>query len=490
LVRKGALEVIEGPMKPYPDYKDSEIPWLGRVPERWQTERLDRLFSLRSEPPQEDDDRVTGYLDGRVTLRSRVPGQKIKGVIKEAGWQRIHPGDFAISGMNAHLGGMGVSDALGKCSPIYLVLKPASHTNARFVSYAVRRAAHSGALKALVNTIRFNSADFKRDSLKLIRVPLPSHEEQAAIVRFLDHADRRIRRYIAAKRKLTALLNEQKQAIIHQAVTRGLDPKVRLKPSGVSWLGDIPSGWRRTKLRNLCRSIRDGTHNPPIAGPGRHRLLSVRNIQGGRFATRSDDRTMSENAFAGLQRSYTVEKGDVVLALVGATTGKSAVVDEMNDVSVQRSIGILRPKERLLDSQYLNLFIASSIVQNQIRGVMDKYAAQPGIYLDDVGSLQIVYPDLATQRAIVRMVGRSTSWLDAAASNGASQIDLAVEYRTCLISNIVTGKLDVREAAAGLPDEQDEGDEDEAFQGIGSLLVDDEEFEDPDFQSALETGEA
>jgi type I restriction enzyme S subunit len=212
-------------LKPYPTYRDSGVPWLGQVPQHWPLERLDRLFTLRSEAPVHGDQRVTGYLDGRVTLRSNVGGQKIKGVVKEAGWQRVHPGDFAISGMNAHLGGMGVSDSLGKSSPIYLVLKPRDGTNAHFVSHAVRHAAHAGALKALVNTIRFNSADFKRDDLKRIWICLPSRSEQAAIVRFINHSEQRIHRCMSAKKRLIALLNEQRQAIIHRAVTRGLDPE-------------------------------------------------------------------------------------------------------------------------------------------------------------------------------------------------------------------------------------------------------------------------
>lgn len=230
-------------LKPYPAYKDSGVPWLGDVPEHWGMERLDRLFTLRKEEPLDNDQRVTAYLDGRVTLRSNVQGQKIKGVVKETGWQRIHPGDFAISGMNAHLGGMGVSDSLGKCSPIYLILSPKASTNAHFISLAVRYLAHTNALKSLVNTIRFNSADFKRDHLKLLQVWLPEPTEQLAIVKYLDYVDRRVRRYIRVKQKLIKLLEEQKQAIIHQAVTRGLDSHAPLKPSGIDWLGDIPTHW-------------------------------------------------------------------------------------------------------------------------------------------------------------------------------------------------------------------------------------------------------
>jgi type I restriction enzyme S subunit len=141
-------------LKPYPDYQESGLPWLPQCPSHWREFRLDRLFNLRNESPLPGDNRVTGYLSGRVTLRSNMTGQKIKGVIKDGGWRRVYPGDFAISGMNAHLGGMGVSDSLGKCSPIYLVLIPRSGTNPYFVAHALRHVAHVGALKSFVNTIQ------------------------------------------------------------------------------------------------------------------------------------------------------------------------------------------------------------------------------------------------------------------------------------------------------------------------------------------------
>lgn len=240
------------------------------------------------------------------------------------------------------------------------------------------------------------------------------------------------------------LLNEQKQVVIHRAVTRGLDPNVRLKPSGIEWLGDVPEGYRRVKLGRVCFSIRDGTHNPPPAIDGTHRLLSVRNIVDGRFTTRPDDRTMSPAAFDELQRSYDVRSGDVVLALVGATTGKSAVVEPMEDVTVQRSIGILRPNPALIDSHFLNLVIRSDLVQSQIRRIMDKYAAQPGIYLKDVGFLQIVYPDIVTQKAILAAVETESKDAERLKDACRMEIDHLREYRTRLIADVVTGKLDVR----------------------------------------------
>ena len=143
---------------------------------------------------------------------------------------------------------MGVSDSLGKCSPIYLVLKPKPNINAQYVTHAVRYIAHTGILKTLVNTIRFNSADFKREDLKQIHVWLPSQAEQQLIVGFIGLLNSRVNRLIRIKRRLIELLNEQKQAVIHSAVTQGLDPEAPKKPSGVDWLGDIPAHWGLSKL--------------------------------------------------------------------------------------------------------------------------------------------------------------------------------------------------------------------------------------------------
>lgn len=293
--------------------------------------------------------------------------------------------------------------------------------------------------------------DDLRDGLNLEHVrsvptPLPPVSEQLAIARYLDDVDRRIRRYIRAKQKLTVLLDEQKKTIIQRAVFGDLD--VTGSQAGHTF--------SRTRLGRACASIRDGTHNPPPATPGEHRLLSVRNVVGGRFVTRDDDRTMSRDAFADLQRSYSVEPGDVVIALVGATTGKSAVVGRMQNVTVQRSLGILRPNRDRIYPEFLNLMLRSEFVQAQIRGEMTKYAAQPGIYLDTVGRLTIALPSLTEQRNILAEVTRYLSPIDELQSHGAQAIGLLREYRTNLIADAVTGKIDVREAAARLPDEADE----------------------------------
>jgi type I restriction enzyme S subunit len=443
-------------LKPYPAYRLSEGIWLGEIPSHWTVRRMKyvlRETDSRSKNGKEQLLRVSQYTG--VTQRLRADGLEEPDTRADSlvNYKRVEPNDLVINIMLAWNGSMGVSRYSGIASPAYCVYRFVHDAHPWYFHSLLRSPAYKSRIKASSTGVVESRLRLYSDNLGRIEAMVPPLTEQASIVRFLDWANVRLEQAIRAKRNVIALLNEQKQVIIHRAVTRGLDPSVPLKPSGIPWLGDIPQNFKRTKLGRVCVSIRDGTHNPPPALPGIHRLLSVRNVVNGHFVVRDDDRTMTSSAFAELQRSYTVRRGDVVIAIVGATTGKSAVVGEMRDVTVQRSLAILRPNSMLIDSGFLNLLISSRVVQSQIKQIMDKYAAQPGIYLNELSGLQMVYPSMTEQASIVAHVRDATGPLNTAISRLEREIDLLREYRTRLIADVVTGKLDVREAAAQLPEE-------------------------------------
>jgi type I restriction enzyme, S subunit len=421
-------------LKPYPAYKDSGVSWLGSVPEHWQEIRLDKLFELRNEMPQVDDQPITGYLNGRVTLRSNIQGQKIKGVIKEAGWQRVYPGDFAISGMNAHLGGMGVSDALGKCSPIYLVLKPKAGTNAHFVSHSVRHIAHIGVLKSLVSTIRFNSADFKRNDLKLIRVEVPSNEEQFTIVRFLNHINHKIDRYIRAKKKLIALLNEQKQAIIHRAVTRGLDPNVRLKPSGIEWLGDIPEHWELVTAKQVSKIFIPQRDKPELNDQGGFDWITPVNI--GDIFVSSTGLFVTPAALA-LAGGRIVPAGSVIASCVGRF-GIASICQQ--PVVINQQLQAYLP-HTTVSAKYLRYCVLISRPYFEMEGNSTTLAY---VNRQGFGRMPLPLPKRSEQENIENYLETELNLLDHTTSTTQREIELIREYRTRLIADVVTGKLDVR----------------------------------------------
>ena len=245
-------------LKSYPDYKSSGIEWIGDVPAHWAIERAKWLFQKMERPVREGDEVVTCFRDGVVTLRKNRRELGFTESLKEIGYQGIRGGDLVIHSMDAFAGAIGVADSDGKGTPVYSVCKPSPQVNAYFYAYILREMARNRWIQALAKGIRERSSDFRYTDFAWQLVPLPPLPEQTAIVRFLDHADRRIRRYIRAKQKLIALLEEQKQAIIHQAVTGQIDVRTgqrypAYKDSGVEWLGDVPERWEMRRTKSLFR---------------------------------------------------------------------------------------------------------------------------------------------------------------------------------------------------------------------------------------------
>ena len=234
--------------KPYPTYKDSGVPWLGEVPAHWEMERGKWLFRKMNRPIRDADEVVTCFRDGIVTLRKNRRVRGFTESLKEIGYQGIRRGDLVIHGMDAFAGAIGVADTDGKGTPVYSVCKPGLTANAPYYAYALREMARSQWIQALAKGIRERSTDFRFEGFGSQPVPLPPLPEQSAIVRYLDHADRRIQRYIRAKQKLIKLLEEQKQALIHQAVTGQIDVRTG-QPLSRPTSPQAWSGW------GMCRSI-------------------------------------------------------------------------------------------------------------------------------------------------------------------------------------------------------------------------------------------
>ena len=271
--------------------------------------------------------------------------------------------------------------------------------------------------------------------LKYLWLSLPPLPEQRAIVRYLDHADRRIRRYVSAKRKLIALLEEEKQAVVNQAVTRGLDPNVRLKPSGVEWLGDVPEHWEVRRLKTL---VTTGT--------------------GGRDTINRKE----DGLYPFFVRSQTVERidtwsfdGEAVLT-AGDGVGVGKVFHYVNGkFDYHQRVYKFSDFRHILGKFFFHYF--RSTLRNEVSLGTAKSTVD-SLRLPMLQNFPVALPLLSEERAIIEYVDEATAAIDAAIERTRRQIELLQEYRTRLIADVVTGKLDVREAAAQLPDETGEDD--------------------------------
>jgi type I restriction enzyme S subunit len=231
----------------YPEYKKSGVDWLGELPSHWDVVPLKAGFELQKRPPNENSGIVTAFRDGQVTLRSNRRTDGFTEAIQEIGYQGIEPNDLVIHAMDAFAGAIGVSDSKGKSSPVYSVCKPYDGFLSDYYGLTLRHISLSGYITSLAKGIRERSTDFRWSDAKKIPVPKPPFDEQKIIIKFLDQETAKIDSLISEQEKLIELLKEKRQAVISHAVTKGLDPNVKMKDSGVEWLGNIPEHWEVRK---------------------------------------------------------------------------------------------------------------------------------------------------------------------------------------------------------------------------------------------------
>jgi type I restriction enzyme S subunit len=450
---------VNDDLKPYPKMKDSGVPWLGEVPEHWTTLPLKRWVTMNRAvlPETTRADYEFRYLDigsvGTGVLTSRPQRMRFSAAPSRAR-RVVRNGDTIVSTVRTYLKAIYFvdRDADGLvCSTGFAVLTPRSGTEPKFVSYLCQSAAFTAMVTADSVGIAYPAiAETRLGAFHVVVPPLP---EQAAIVRFLDHADRRIRRYIRAKQKLIKLLEEYKQAVIHRAVTRGLDPNVRLKPSGVEWLGDVPEHWDVKPLKHFVPQVTVGIVVQPAnlyVSEGIPCLRSL-NISSGRVKP-SPMVYISPESNAKHRKSM-LREGDVVVVRTGRA-GVAVVVPPELDGANCIDLLIVR-RSPVVESGYLATYLNS-------------WAAKTDVQFRSVGAIQAHYNTATLANMIVAMPprkeqGRLLQYLDSklfstviSQQRVEREIELLREYRTRLIADVVTGKLDVREAAARLPQDAEE----------------------------------
>jgi type I restriction enzyme S subunit len=467
-------------LKPYPAYKDSGVPWLGELPEHWDVRRMKLLLrevDSRSSSGDEQLLRVSQYTG--VTQRKLIDGSDEPNTRASSlvGYKRVTVNDLVVNIMLAWNGSMGVSRYDGIASPAYCVYRFRSGVRPWYYHELLRLPVYKGRIKTASTGVVESRLRLYSDDLGRIEAILPPCEEQDAIIRFLDHADRRIRRYILAKQKLIKLLEEQKQAIIQRAVTRGLDANVRLKPSGVEWLGEVPEHWEVRRVKQLCKILRGKfTHRPrndPAFYDGPHPFIQTGEVARAAKAITAFTQTLNDR---GLAVSKMFPRGTLVMT-IAANIGDVAVLD-FEACFPDSVVGFVPHDAVERDFLY---YVFCAMKPELLREA--PVNTQGNLNIDRIGSRSIALPLPAEQREIVRAVEESTAELERGMSVACREISILREYRTRLIADVVTGKLDVRAASAKLPEETDEP---EPLDGAEALADGDEETEDTDLDAVTE----
>lgn len=297
-------------LKPYPEYKESGLPWLGSVPLLWQTNRLKNSVSINERVLPENTDKAFAfdYLDigavGTGSLTRELLRHKF-GIAPSRARRIVAEGDTVVSTVRTYLKAVytvGAVEGRLIASTGFAVLTPRNDTQPRFVGLLAQ--SHQFTDQVMSESVGIAYPAISETAFSNIAIAIPPLPDQRAIVRFLDYTNGRLETAIRAKRKVIGLLNEQKQSIIHHAVTRGFDPSVPLKPSGIPWLRDIPANWQVLRSRYIYREV----DNRSVAGEETH--LSMSQKFGLVPSSQIEEKRLVSESYAGAKLC---EKGDLVL---------------------------------------------------------------------------------------------------------------------------------------------------------------------------------
>ena len=463
---------MNSPLHSYAAYRPSGLSWLGDLPKHWDVRRLRTVAEMRVSNVDkhakegEFPVRLCNYVD--VYKNDRIiqgmPFMSATASSGEIQRFRLERDDVLITKDSEAWDDIGIPALVAESAADLLagyhlaLLRPFEETLGAYLARTLESRAVAYQFHIGANGVtRFG---LTHQAIQSIRLPLPPLPEQAAIVRYLDHADRRIRRHVVAKRKLIALLEEEKQAIINHAVTRGLDPNVPLKPSGVEWLGDVPAHWSVRRLRTVAEMRVSNVDKHTKEGEVPVRLCNYVDVY-------KNDRVTPAMPFMAATASrdeierFRLESGDILITKDSETwddIGVPALVAESaDDLICGYHLALLRPFRDILGS-YLNRNLQSKALAYQFH-VRANGVTRYGLTHNGIQSVCLPLPPLTEQTAIVEYLDKATTDIDSAIARTHRQLDLLQEYRTRFIADVVTGKLDVREAAARLPDEADDQDQ-------------------------------
>lgn len=439
-------------LKPYPEYKASGLSWLDQLPVSWSATRTKNRFRLRIEKSGRNHgmELLSVYTHIGVRPRKDLEERGNKASSTNDYWV-VRKGDIVVNKLLAWMGAVGVSNYDGVTSPAYDILRPLQKHEPIYYHHLFRTPLYLQLFKSRSRGIMDMRLRLYFDELGQIPLLCPPPDEQAAIVKFLDYANGKIERAIRAKRKLIGLLNEQKQAIIHRAVTRGLDPNVKLKPSGIPWLGDVPEHWEIDRLKHFVQ-INPSKSEIPIAVNNKcvsFLPMERVSVDGHISKTETIQVGLARNGFTYMR------DGDVIVAKITPCfeNGKGALCTALEGGIAFGSteFHVLRPVSKI-SGGYLYFLTRDPVLRQLGAESMQGSAGQQRVPKDFFANIQVTLPSLSEQKKILDEINATLDKLNLGISSTEREIDLLREYRTTLTAEVVTGKLDVREAAKRLPD--------------------------------------
>ena len=422
-------------MPKYEAYKDSGVEWLGEIPAHWDLSRLGTCFDERRQKVSDKD-----FLPLSVTKNGILPQLENAAKTNDGDNRKlVRKGDFVINSRSDRKGSSGISDRDGSVSLINIVLEPKG-IEPQYCHYLLKSYAFIEEFYRMGHGIVADLWTTRYDEMKAVVMGVPTLSEQTIIAAFLDRKTAQIDQAVAIKKKQIALLKERKQILIQNAVTRGLNPNVSMRDSGVEWIGEMPAHWVVKKAKYLFKEVDERSVL------GEEELLSVSHITG---VTPRSEKNVTMFMAEDYTGSKTCQKGDLVFNIMWTWMGALGVSNKSGIVS--SSYGVFRQlKENIFNPKYLEFLLKTTgYVEHYNKVSTGLHSSRLRFYSHMFFDMELGYPQKKEQDEIVTHIETESAKIDQATSIQQQQIDKLKEYKATLINSAVTGKIKVPEPVEG-----------------------------------------
>lgn len=425
-------------MKRYDSYKESGVEWIGEIPSHWYQKRMSYMFRPISIKNNSDEINLSVYRDyGVIPTNSRDDNHN---VISEdtSNYKLVEVGDFVMNKMKCWMGSLGLSDFRGIVSPSYTVMKPLTKNNRKYFHYLLRSKVYIPQYRRLSYGVRIGQWDLHFEDFRELPCLIPPIEEQQQIVEHIDKQTQKIDELVTKVKKKIKLLKEQRISLINEVVTKGLNPDVEMKDSGVEWIGETPKHWTLSKVKYVS-TIKRGSSPRPIDDPryfdeeGDYGWVRISDVtKCGKYLTKTDQK-LSE---LGKSLSLPIEDKTLCMSISGSvgkvfiTTIKCCIHD-----------GFVSLNNPQINQEFFYLLLSNKELYSEDRKLGTQYNINSGL----VGNKKIPIPSKVEQREIVEYLERETKIIDNSISKEEKRVELLKEYKQSLISEVVTGKKRVTE---------------------------------------------
>lgn len=431
--------------KPYEEYKKADLPWIDEIPSHWEESRVKAITKLKSTRQKDIDSELellSVYRDYGVVKRTEKDDNH--NIIPEdlSNYKVVYKGDLVLNKMKVWQGSLGVSSYDGIVSPAYIVCSVRSNIFGKYLNYLLRNKMYLTIYNKLSYGVRVDQWDMRYEDFKNIELFLPPKEEQDKIADFLDHNLAKIDKFVELTERQIELLKEQKEVLINDVVTKGIDKDVVYKDSGIDWIGEIPEHWRKDKTIRIFKWIGSGTtpnsSNLNYYNNGQYNWINSGDLKSKYLyesRNKITDGAVNENPSLKL-----FPKDTIIIAMYGATIGNLSILKKESYMN-QACCGLAQYEDNyIVNYSYFTLQSMKQFLLESARG-----GGQPNISQDIIKQSWLPIPPKKEQEEIVAYIEKETDKIDRTIDLYKKQIELIKEYRTSLIASAVTGKIDVRD---------------------------------------------